>query len=68
MTTTVVATTSSRRRPSDLLGLDHHLAKKRPQRVATSSSLRLPGATICLAGQEGLEPPTPGFGDRCSTS
>ena len=22
---------------------------------------------ICLAGVEGLEPPTPGFGDRCSS-
>jgi len=21
-----------------------------------------------MAGQEGLEPPTPGFGDRCSTN
>ena len=24
--------------------------------------------TLRLAGEEGLEPPTPGFGDRCSTN
>jgi hypothetical protein len=23
--------------------------------------------TVSLAGVEGLEPPTPGFGDRCSS-
>jgi hypothetical protein len=25
------------------------------------------GSNLVLAGLEGLEPPTPGFGDRCST-
>ena len=27
-----------------------------------------PGAVLYLAGVEGLEPPAPGFGDRCSTN
>jgi hypothetical protein len=28
--------------------------------------VKAPGSSISLAGEEGLEPPTPGFGDRCS--
>ena len=30
------------------------------------SQLQLSNLLILLAGEEGLEPPTPGFGDRCS--
>jgi hypothetical protein len=31
-----------------------------------SDELRFLPSLLCLAGVEGLEPPTPGFGDRCS--
>ena len=31
------------------------------------SSISFGSQTLTLAGVEGLEPPTPGFGDRCSS-
>src|SRR5919198_5316551 len=35
---------------------------------SASASSSWPGdSSFLLAGPEGLEPPTPGFGDRCST-
>ena len=36
--------------------------------VTCRSSRSSSAPTACLAGLEGLEPPTPGFGDRCSTN
>src|SRR5262249_18511916 len=70
------------RRPRDLLRLDAHLLQElertdlchvvdlRPCRAGGRNLLRfrLVGrAGLRLAGVEGLEPPTPGFGDRCSS-
>ena len=36
--------------------------------VRGSSHVSCLGTSLPRAGQEGLEPPTPGFGDRCSTN
>src|SRR5262245_47932044 len=70
-------------RPRDLLRLDAHLLQefKRtdlrhtaylpPSRACGCNSLRFLNfaerSGLRLAGVEGLEPPTPGFGDRCSS-
>ena len=38
--------------------------------LASATAISASGSTavpLTVAGQEGLEPPTPGFGDRCST-
>ena len=55
------------RRPCHLFGFDSDLLDKGPETIppfhAVDSS-----TGRGLAGQEGLEPPTAGFGDRCSTN
>jgi hypothetical protein len=54
------ATTPLRR---DLTGLEGHLFD-----VIHAGRLHVVFRMQAMAGQEGLEPPTPGFGDRCSTN
>src|SRR5215467_12931436 len=68
-------------RPGDLLGLGAHLLQELERTdlrhslpaaplVTRHNPLKfrlLSRAGLRLAGVEGLEPPTPGFGDRCSS-
>ena len=61
------------RGPGDLVGLLSHLPKELKRTDSRHSRLHStdrpePGSPIAtLAGVEGLEPATPGFGDRCSS-
>src|SRR6185436_12387359 len=53
-------------------GFFHWVSRSLKQRSAVGSpptaESRQPTAAFDVAGQEGLEPPTCGFGDRCSTN
>src|SRR5690606_11594745 len=49
------------------IGFRHDLYQS-PLELAKAVPETAPDPPPALAGVEGLEPPTPGFGDRCSTS
>jgi hypothetical protein len=56
-------------RPSRPLSLTTPPNTQKPavnKHIASQVLPRLPSFSLLLAGEEGLEPPTPGFGDRCS--
>src|SRR4029453_13986822 len=65
------------RRPRHTFQLVTNLAEKKPRTSEAANARFLDGVKLVghgpwplllakLAGQEGIEPPTPGFGDRCS--
>ena len=51
-------------RPGNLAQLNFHILQKF---IGFSQHQRHPVTRFKVAGQEGFEPPTPGFGDRCSS-